>query len=278
MNEVHCFLCWLLTEESKPSLHFGKIEQACVAKYEDGAWYRGKIIEVNGSEANILFVDYGNQQRGPLGSLKAIDEEFTKLPPQAYHCTLRMVPHCDEKAKFEEAVTGKTLQASFYRIGSDKKYETKLFCEENGVRAVINEQFGAPATDSVPAPSTDFTPLSFDTVALEVSIAWFYNVNRFFLSPSDLSPYQVVASPLFNADHPSSLSRYFVHSTISTIWTSFTRRSRSVNSSRKNRKSAWPASCDLWKTRSITGRKSCRFKTKLPRCSSLTMETSRTRR
>ena len=191
-----------MLDESKPCMHFGRIEQACVAKYEDGAWYRGKILAINGSEVSILFVDYGNQQRCPLNSLKIIDEEFIKLPPQAYHCTLRFTPEREEKANFGEAVVGKTLEAAFYRIGSDKKYETKLFYLKNGMKVVNNEQFVVPASDTVPAPSesfmdvltkrvqpkTEIAPQTFDfvldrTIFTETLIPYVPSITEFWVQP-----------------------------------------------------------------------------------------------
>ena len=50
-----------------------KIGTPCVAQsIEDNSWYRGKILALDGQEAEVLFVDYGNKQKSQLSDLKAI--------------------------------------------------------------------------------------------------------------------------------------------------------------------------------------------------------------
>jgi hypothetical protein len=78
----------LVLDESKPSIVDAKPGSACVVQYEeDNRWYRGRILQFNDPPvtiqlATVLFIDYGNTQRSSLKQLKAIDEEFVKLPPQ----------------------------------------------------------------------------------------------------------------------------------------------------------------------------------------------------
>ncbi len=56
--EVRFFL-----DASKPSVANAKVGSACVARYvEDDAWYRGHILSIDGGQAKVFFVDYGNTQ------------------------------------------------------------------------------------------------------------------------------------------------------------------------------------------------------------------------
>lgn len=54
--------------------------QICTAKfYLDQGWYRGKVVENNGTELKVLFVDYGNEEKcNPCHLRKKI--MYTKLP------------------------------------------------------------------------------------------------------------------------------------------------------------------------------------------------------
>jgi tudor domain-containing protein 1/4/6/7 len=52
-----------------------------VARFtDDGRYYRSQILSIVDDIADILFVDYGNQQKTPLSELKRITPCFMKLP------------------------------------------------------------------------------------------------------------------------------------------------------------------------------------------------------
>jgi Tudor domain len=55
----------------------------CVARFvEDQRFYRSKIIDIKGDVAQVLFVDYGNEQEDtPLQDLKRIVRDFVTFPP-----------------------------------------------------------------------------------------------------------------------------------------------------------------------------------------------------
>ncbi|XP_074050936.1 tudor domain-containing protein 15 isoform X2 [Macrotis lagotis] len=63
---------------------------ACVAKYaKDGKWYRAAILtQVSPREVDVIFVDYGNQERILIKDLCAINPDFLILEGQAFRCTL----------------------------------------------------------------------------------------------------------------------------------------------------------------------------------------------
>ncbi|XP_042123213.1 tudor domain-containing protein 15 isoform X1 [Peromyscus maniculatus bairdii] len=67
---------------------FGKV--ACVAKHSrDGKWYRAAILtQASDQEVELIFVDYGNQERVFIKDLCAINPHFLALEAQAFRCCL----------------------------------------------------------------------------------------------------------------------------------------------------------------------------------------------
>ncbi|KAL1783092.1 hypothetical protein HispidOSU_010105, partial [Sigmodon hispidus] len=66
----------------------GKV--ACVAKHwRDGKWYRAAILtQTSDQEVELIFVDYGNQERVFIKDLCAINPHFLALEAQAFRCCL----------------------------------------------------------------------------------------------------------------------------------------------------------------------------------------------
>ncbi|XP_021509980.1 tudor domain-containing protein 15 [Meriones unguiculatus] len=66
----------------------GKV--ACVAKHSrDGRWYRAAILtQASEQEVELIFVDYGNQERVFIKDLCAINPHFLALEAQAFRCCL----------------------------------------------------------------------------------------------------------------------------------------------------------------------------------------------
>jgi hypothetical protein len=66
--------------EDQPSLGL-----PCVARFaEDGRYYRSQILSIVDDIADILFVDYGNQQKTPLPELKRITPCFMEFPQMVF--------------------------------------------------------------------------------------------------------------------------------------------------------------------------------------------------
>lgn len=61
------------------------------AKFTDGAWYRAKIRRCSPlkKEAEVTFIDYGNQDTIPFSSIKPLESRFRSLPGQAHEARLR---------------------------------------------------------------------------------------------------------------------------------------------------------------------------------------------
>nr|XP_014721892.2 tudor domain-containing protein 15 [Equus asinus] len=63
---------------------------ACVAKYsKDGRWYRAAVLtQVSEKEVDVVFVDYGYQERVLIKDVCSINPRFLFLEGQAFRCSL----------------------------------------------------------------------------------------------------------------------------------------------------------------------------------------------
>jgi staphylococcal nuclease domain-containing protein 1 len=61
------------------------------AKFSDGAWYRAKVRRISTvkKEAEVTFIDYGNQDTVGFKDIRPLDPEFRALPGQAQDARLR---------------------------------------------------------------------------------------------------------------------------------------------------------------------------------------------
>lgn len=61
------------------------------AKFSDGAWYRAKIRRSSAikKEAEVTFIDYGNQDTVSYANIRPLDPRFRSLPGQAHEARLR---------------------------------------------------------------------------------------------------------------------------------------------------------------------------------------------
>lgn len=63
------------------------------AKFSDGAWYRAKIRRSSPikKEAEVTFIDYGNQDTVAFSNIRPLDPQFRSLLGQAQDARLRFV-------------------------------------------------------------------------------------------------------------------------------------------------------------------------------------------
>lgn len=61
------------------------------AKFSDGAWYRAKVRRSSPlkKEAELTFIDYGNQDTVSFKDMRPLDPKFRSLPGQAQDARLR---------------------------------------------------------------------------------------------------------------------------------------------------------------------------------------------
>ena len=63
------------------------------AKFSDGQWYRAKVRRASPikKEAEVTFIDYGNQDTVGFSDIRPLDPKFRSLPGQAHDARLRYV-------------------------------------------------------------------------------------------------------------------------------------------------------------------------------------------
>ena len=67
------------------------------ARFSYGAWYRAKIRRASPmkEEAEVTFIDYGNQDTVAFSDIRPLDPKFRLLPGQAHDARLRFAfTHC----------------------------------------------------------------------------------------------------------------------------------------------------------------------------------------
>ncbi|XP_004604568.2 RING finger protein 17 [Sorex araneus] len=111
-------------------------DQACVAKFEDGVWYRAKVIGFPGHrEVEVKYVDFGNTAKITLKEMRKIKDEFLKPPEKAIKCKLAYIEPCKRtkqwpqkaKEKFEEKTQDKFMTCSVIKITEDNVLVVELF-------------------------------------------------------------------------------------------------------------------------------------------------------
>ncbi|KAG8524766.1 RING finger protein 17, partial [Galemys pyrenaicus] len=110
--------------------------QACVAKFEDGVWYRAKVVGLPGHrEVEVKYVDFGNTAKITLRDMRKIKDEFLNSPEKAIKCKLAYIEPCKRtmqwpkksKEKFEEKTQDKFMTCSVIKILEDNVLLVELF-------------------------------------------------------------------------------------------------------------------------------------------------------
>ncbi|XP_021037842.1 RING finger protein 17 [Mus caroli] len=124
--------------------------QACVAKFEDGIWYRAKVIGLPGHrEVEVKYVDFGNTAKITLKDMRKIKDEFLEPPEKAIKCKLAYIEPSKRsqwskkaKEKFEEKTQDKFVTCSVIKILENNVLLVELFdSRAPGKSAVsINDQ------------------------------------------------------------------------------------------------------------------------------------------
>ncbi|GAB5566198.1 tudor domain-containing protein 1 isoform X4 [Prionailurus iriomotensis] len=111
-------------------------DQACVAKFEDGVWYRAKVVGLPGRrEVEVKYVDFGNTAKITLKEMRKIKDEFLNPPEKAIKCKLAYIEprmravQWSKKAKdkFEEKTQDKFMTCSVVKILEDNVLLVELF-------------------------------------------------------------------------------------------------------------------------------------------------------
>ncbi len=97
----------------------------CLARYtDDGIWYRAIDCDVKNEKVVVQFVDYGNFQLCDSLDLFVLHEEFTRIAPFAFRCSLAGIRKSrpwtdDENARFCVIREEDTFKVSFLRTDGE---------------------------------------------------------------------------------------------------------------------------------------------------------------
>ncbi|KAJ7416251.1 ring finger protein 17 [Pitangus sulphuratus] len=125
--------------------------QACIAKQEDGNWYRAQIIGLPScQEVTVKYVDYGNTANLPHKDIRRVKEEFLSFPVKAIRCRLACIEpfkgtnewNREAKRRFEEITEDKVMLCSVIEILDNSILSVELFnsSADNGRKLSINCQ------------------------------------------------------------------------------------------------------------------------------------------
>ncbi|RDB25021.1 Nuclease domain-containing protein 1 [Hypsizygus marmoreus] len=114
------------------------------AKFSDGAWYRAKIRRASPikKEAEVTFIDYGNQDTVAFSNIRPLDPRFCSLPGQAHEARLSFVKlvgpeseyHQEAIDRFRQLCEGRKLIANIdHKEGS--LLHLRLIDPENPIAA-----------------------------------------------------------------------------------------------------------------------------------------------
>ncbi|EFX87066.1 hypothetical protein DAPPUDRAFT_312582 [Daphnia pulex] len=146
----------------------------CVARFtEDGRYYRSQILSIVDDIADILFVDYGNQQKTHLSELKRITPCFMEFPQMTWQCKLKGVkkssPICPDFQKHIDTcfATNEELSALFHATSSgenDGVFEVDLAVPKIGdasqylIEKNVVERVSLEADVELGAQDVNFAP------------------------------------------------------------------------------------------------------------------------
>ncbi|CCL99863.1 uncharacterized protein FIBRA_01888 [Fibroporia radiculosa] len=92
------------------------------AKFSDGSWYRAKVRRASPikKEAEVTFIDYGNQDTIGFANIRPLDPKFRSLPGQAHDARLSFVKlvgeesehHAEAIERFRALCEGRKLVAN----------------------------------------------------------------------------------------------------------------------------------------------------------------------
>lgn len=146
----------------------GKI---CVAKFEDGEYYRAQILNSERTDAGVLvcFVDYGNEAY--TNEIRALPTNIAELPHLRKHCALLLPAHVEQwspeaEAKFHTiAQSGQTtFTTKLIKPGKKALIELwegdrnigeelgKLCKEKKTIEVIVDDHEISPASESVEKP------------------------------------------------------------------------------------------------------------------------------
>ncbi|XP_035535170.1 tudor domain-containing protein 6 isoform X2 [Morone saxatilis] len=153
----------------------------CIALFpDDHLWYRAEVIDKDGDELSVLFVDYGNKSQVSLTDVREMPSDLMETPPQAFLCKLEGFDdsngYWDSGAVDElSALTvDKELQLTVARVTREEgkiKCCVLMECEGQVINEALKTWWKSSTTEKEPGAvgtnTSHFTPLLCDSTVRE---------------------------------------------------------------------------------------------------------------
>ena len=174
-----------------------KVGDACLGKYVDEVWYRGKILGGDRNGYKVFFVDYGNSELVARNNVVSVPEKFLTLPPQAYECELANVKArgtgglwgTELLVKFEELVLEQPFTAQAISLKTNNVLVLSLFQDATmttlAAEPLISEGYLTRLDAMLPyvetGPSRSYKFLRLDNFSFEdVHVSYCEDPNKFY--------------------------------------------------------------------------------------------------
>ncbi|XP_076613051.1 tudor domain-containing 6 [Chaetodon auriga] len=156
----------------------------CIALFsDDHLWYRAEIINKNGEELSVFFVDYGNMSQVSVTDVRKMPADLMKPPPQAFLCEFEgFDASCgswDSGAVDELAAltTDKVLQLTVTRVTREEgkiKCLVQMECEGQVINEAMKTWWKSSMTenksDAVGLTTSWNTPLQCEPTVKETTL------------------------------------------------------------------------------------------------------------
>uniref|UniRef100_A0A3B4TSE8 Tudor domain containing 6 n=2 Tax=Seriola dumerili TaxID=41447 RepID=A0A3B4TSE8_SERDU len=156
----------------------------CIVLFsDDQLWYRAEVIDKDGDELSVLFVDYGNKSRVNITDVREMPPDLVVTPPQAFLCELEgFDSSCGswDSVAVDELCTltiDKLLQLTVTRVTRDKeniKCFVRVKCDGQVINEVMKTWWKSSTTESKPdtigLTASYEAPLQFDSTVKEAAL------------------------------------------------------------------------------------------------------------
>ncbi|KAK1889516.1 Tudor domain containing 6 [Dissostichus eleginoides] len=154
----------------------------CIALFSDDAfWYRAQVIDKDGDELSVVFVDYGNKSQINNADVREMPCELMETPPQAFRCELEGFDalhgswNSNAVDEFSALTTEKVLQLTVTRVtreGENVKCLVRMECEGQVLNEALKTWWKSSTTGNEPTvglTTTYSTPLLCDSTVKETA-------------------------------------------------------------------------------------------------------------
>ncbi|XP_070782407.1 tudor domain-containing 6 [Enoplosus armatus] len=134
----------------------------CIALFsDDHLWYRAEVVDKDGDELSVLFVDYGNKSKVNITEVREMPPDLMETPPQAFLCELEGFDashgSLDSGAvdELSALTTDKVLHVTITRVtreGGKIKCHVQIECEGQVINEALKTWWKSSTTENKPGP------------------------------------------------------------------------------------------------------------------------------